>query len=238
MLVSEWLPFHGWMGFPKVDARNGRLNAFTLAFNFTDDASEKWSSRFLRLQMGEGYAYVAARVLMLQAFPLLFERLNVDREDSAIAPALRSNETQVSKENYISKIARACANSVKSRYAGDLLKKNIHKPLREIVGTSNVIAELNKANYRSDRIESKNVFVFDDFIDRGETLSHIGQAILKSNPNATIWGIAFGKCLKHSWNPELNNNHVSKKWDDIWEQGEQLARTLEKKDLHEPPGSE
>jgi len=226
------------MGFPKIDTRNGKVSAFTIAYNFVDDGSEVWSSRFLRFRQDEEYARVAARVLILQAFPILFDRLNVTREDSAIVPVLRSNETKITGENYIAKIARACANAVKCRYAGELLKKNIHKPLHEVVGTSNVVAELNKAAYRSDRIETKNVFLFDDFIDRGEAMSHIGQAVLKSNPNSTIWGIALGKSEKHSWNPELDNGHVSKKWGDIWEQGEQLARTLEVQKLQEPPHSE
>lgn len=226
------------MGFPKIDTRNGKVSAFTIAYNFVDDGSEVWSSRFLRFRQDEEHARVAARVLILQAFPILFDRLNVTREDSAIVPVLRSNETKITGENYIAKIARACANAVKCRYAGELLKKNIHKPLHEVVGTSNVVAELNRAAYRSDRIETKNVFLFDDFIDRGEAMSRIGQAVLTSKPNSTIWGITLGKSEKHSWNPELNNGHVSKKWGNIWEQGEQLARTLEAQRTQEPTHSE
>ena len=226
------------MGFPKIDARHGKVSAFTIAFNFVDDNSEKWSSRFLRIQKNEETARIAARVLILQAFPLLFDRLNVDREDTVLAPVLLSNETKITDENYISKIARACANAIKCRYAGDLLKKNIHKPLHEIVGTSNINSELNKAAYRADRIDAKNVFLFGNFIDRGETLSRVGQAILSLNPNAAIWSITLGKREKHSWNPELNNNHVLKKWDEIWEQGVQLAKTLDLQKLKGSPNSE
>ena len=75
------------------------------------------------------------------------------------------------------------------------------------------------------RIRAKHFLVFDDFITRGDTLSHIAQAILDANPRANVYGIGLSKTERLSYHRErfgveLSNDHVPKRWVKAWNEGE------------------
>ncbi len=103
----------------------------------------------------------------------------------------------------------------------DAITKQAHRPIHGIYNAADRQAVLDEAEYEGANIDADSILVFDDFITRGDTLSHIAQAILGSNPDATVYGVALGKTERHSWDPNVSNAHVPQEWDTLWERGEQ-----------------
>ena len=93
---------------------------------------------------------------------------------------------------------------------------------------------LDKANYQSKLIKAENILIIDDFITRGDTLSHMAQAIHETNPGISVYGVALaktGRCAFHRewYGKELLDNHVPCKWETLWNQGEVQYRSMRKK---------
>ena len=107
----------------------------------------------------------------------------------------------------------------------DAITKQAHRPIHGIYDAARRQAVLDEAEYKAGNIDADNILVFDDFITRGDTLSHIAQAILESNPGATVYGVALGKAERRAYhrrfNLEISNDHVPEEWDALWKQGEQ-----------------
>ena len=108
----------------------------------------------------------------------------------------------------------------------DAITKQPHRPIHGIYNAADRQAVLDEAEYEAANIDSDSILVFDDFITRGDTLSHIAQAILGSNPHATVYGVALGKAERRAYHRdrfgiEISNDHVPQKWNTLWEQGEQ-----------------
>jgi hypoxanthine-guanine phosphoribosyltransferase len=100
------------------------------------------------------------------------------------------------------------------------LSKQAHKPIHGIFNAAERDAELDKAAYVASKLKAKNVFVVDDLVTRGSTLSRIATAIKASNAGVNVYGVALGKTDRRSFWGNLDNNHVAKAWDDRWQQGE------------------
>ena len=83
---------------------------------------------------------------------------------------------------------------------------------------------LDQAGYESSAIDADTILVFDDFITRGSTLSHIAQAILRENPRVRVYGLALCKTEGRGFNKdrfgvELSNDHVPGEWRTLWDRG-------------------
>ena len=131
----------------------------------------------------------------------------------------------------MSVIARACAKTTSVKFVPDAITKKPHAPLRSSGTADNRNKILDEADYKSHRIEAKNILVFDDFITRGATLSHIAQAIHKTNGEVRVYGVGLGKNERRSYQMEhfgveISNNHIPKEWDELWQQGEKLYRRI------------
>ena len=48
-------------------------------------------------------------------------------------------------------------------------------------------------NANPPRSAGSDVVVFDDFITRGDTLSHVARAIQSTNPQVTVYGVGLAK---------------------------------------------
>ncbi len=140
-------------------------------------------------------------------------------------PALSSSETIASEKGLLPFLTRRCAEATEADFVHDAITKQAHQPIHGIYNAADRRAVLDKAEYKAGNIDADSVLVFDDFITRGDTLSHIAEAILESNPGATVYGVALGKAERRAYHRrygiEISNDHVPQRWDTLWEQGEQ-----------------
>ena len=129
---------------------------------------------------------------MAHAAGILVQGLGLDPGRTVFAPALRSAERVGDPEGLLAMIASRCAGAC--RYEPGLLQKEVHLP----TGRGGLYPEfrtllVEQANYRSASVDAHTVFIVDDFVATGKTLSLAATAILERNPTATIYGLALAK---------------------------------------------
>lgn len=223
-----------WMKIrPNVDT--GLTSCFAIGYRFTDDIHDYWTKRFNKFKKEGGAAIYAAVTLMKTTVPLLVKYLELDESKTVFIPALSSDETVASETGILSVMARVCAKSANANFVRNAITKKAHHPLHLYRNAERRREILDEADYKSVRIEAENILIFDDFITRGETLSHIARAIHKTNSGVRVYGVALGKNESRSYylerySIEISNDRIPKKWDDFWKQGEELYRRKQRKD--------
>jgi predicted amidophosphoribosyltransferase len=125
---------------------------------------------------------------------------------------------------------KECAKLCETQYTDAALSKNAHQKIHSIFSADGRSAELDKANYQSKEIDADHVFVFDDIITRGDTLSRVALAVIAANPKSKVYGIAFAKAESVAYCPNPDNDQVPARWDTLWNQGEQEHDAKFKKD--------
>jgi hypothetical protein len=221
--VINWSPVGDWMGFPYLTKWDGLTHAYTLTYKLTDNTSEPWTSRHIRFKGQERAALYGAAKLMVAAVPELIKAVGVDVKDTAFVAALSSGETSANPQRAIPLIAAGCAERVGAKCENGALSKKAHNKIHNFFKADERDAELDKAEYQSKKLDATNVFVFDDFITRGATLSKIATAIQAVNPNAKVYGVALAKAERVDWCPNPTNDQVPDRWNKLWEQGEQVG---------------
>ena len=227
--MAPWDGFRGWMAFRWLDEDAGLARAFTIGFRFTDDPCETWTKRFDTFKHKSPLGISGGRQLLHAAVPRLVGGLGLDVSRTAFLPALSSSETMAAELGVLPVVTHECARAVGATFVRDALRKQVHQPLHRVMGAARRRAVLQEADYRSARIEAAHVLVFDDFITRGATLSHIAQAIRSANPRVTVYGVGLAKTENRGYwkqrEVELSNDHVPEIWTRAWESGEARART-------------
>lgn len=223
MGVVNWNPVAGWMAFPQLSQNAGITHAYALGYKLKDDPQEPWTKRFSRFKEKDRHAVYGGARLLYGAVPPLIEATGVNMSDTVFIAALSSGETVAKANRAIPYIAAQCAQSVGARFELNALQKNAHKKIHTFFSVEERNAELDKAKYVSAAVGAGHVFVFDDFITRGDTLSRIALAVLAANPDAKVYGVALAKNESVAWCPNPKNDQMSAKWDKLWEQGEQEA---------------
>lgn len=219
--MPQWADFHGWMAFPYLDENAGLTSSFTIGYRITDKHTEHWTARFNRFKARDQGAFVGGVTMMEEAVPQLVRELGLDVSRTTFIPALRSNETVASEKDLLPLLACRCAEATGADFVLDAITKQAHRPVHGIYNAAARRAVLDKAEFEARNIDAHNILVFDDFITRGGTLSHIAQSILKSNAGARVYGVALGKTERLSWDSNVSNAHVPQEWNTLWEQGEQ-----------------
>jgi hypothetical protein len=228
MGVINWKPIGGWMGFPYLSQSQGLSHSFALTYKLTDRTSEHWTARMIRFKANNPVANYGAAHLLMGAVPDLMKATLVDIADTVFVPALSSGETVANPKRAIPIITRECAKIVGAKFEVGALSKNVHGKIHNLFHAEERDAELAKAEYKSKALGAKNVFIFDDFITRGATLSSIAQAVQKANPRAKVYGVALAKAERVDWCPNPENDQVPKKWDALWLKGEQECPAAKK----------
>ena len=213
----------------KLNVNEGLVGCFTIGYRFIDDGDDNWTNRFNRFKDKKQAARYGAVNLMRTVVPLLVTQLKLHTSRTVFIPALSSNETIASEKGILSVITRVCAKTTSVKFVPDAITKKPHAPLRYSGNAYNRNKILDEADYKSRRIEAKNILVFDDFITRGETLSHIAQAIHETNGEVRVYGVGLGKNERRSYQMrrfgvKISNNHIPEEWDELWQQGEKLYR--------------
>jgi predicted amidophosphoribosyltransferase len=163
--------------------------------------------------------------LVTTAVPILVKRLELDPSRTVFVPALSSSETIASEGEVLPVMARACAEAAGTAFVPNAITKKAHQPLHNVYNAEKRREILDGAEYRSRRIKAQSILIFDDFITRGDTLSHIAQAIHEANQGITVYGVGLGKTERRSYYRErfdvkISNDHVPAKWADLWGEGE------------------
>ena len=199
--MAFWQPFAGWMNFNRLDGSTTALSGcYTVAYRITDEPDD-WSRRLNMFKYKDPDAIRRAKQLVRHAVPPLLAKLSINRSDALFIPALSSGETTASRDGVLTLLAEACAGSVNSIWEMRALSKTAHFPLHKLYNAHARQTELEKANYQafSHRIGRKHVFVVDDLVTRGETLSRIAEAIQKVRPGGTVRGLVLGKTERKLW---------------------------------------
>ncbi len=227
MSIIYWSQRAGWMEFAGLSASVGLTRTFTLAYKFTDKPNELWSERFIRFKANQKPAVYGGARLFFAAFPELLASLQFDPATCAIVSALSSGDTVADLRKPLPFIADQCAKMTGVTSAVTAISKQPHAKIHTLSGGASArSAELDKASYTSAVIGKPNVFVFDDFVTRGDTLSRIARAIIAANGQVSVYGVAMAKTERIGYcpNPAAENSHVPLGWNGIWAAGEVEAR--------------
>ena len=216
---------NGWLHFGQLDHSHSIDGAFAIGYRLLDDQDELWSRRFLRLKGGDGTSRNAALAVMGVATPVLLDALQLDGKDVTFVPALRSQERTASPSGTLSILAKHCADRCRSEHSLSLLSKRPHERLHMPPRTvPERIAILESADYQAGKVTTEYVFVVDDLITTGLTLSFIAGAIENQNPQVRVYGLAPGKhaYLSHfgADRQHFPNGHIPPEWDQLWNEHE------------------
>ncbi len=213
----------GWLHFRQLDHGHSVDGAFAIGYRFLDrdHREELWSRRFLRVKDGVPASRNAARAVLGMAIPVLLDALSLNGESVTFTPAVRSSETTASESGTLSVLARHCAAQSSSEFSPKLLSKrrhaSLHMPRKSLDQRIEILEE---ANFQAGDVTTENVFVVDDLITSGITLSYSARAIKKQNPQAKVYGLAPGK--HEYWNeydPNFQgspNSHIPPAWNQLW----------------------
>ncbi|MDV4160573.1 hypothetical protein R1538_05495 [Rhizobium leguminosarum] len=218
--MLRWTNRAGWMEFPYLSVNQGLTRTYTLAYKLTDDAAELWTSRFIRFKNKDHKTFYGGARLMYAALPPLLASMNLLAKDCVFVSALSSSETAADPNRQIPYIASQLAETMGAGLAIEAITKQPHNRIHDIYKAELRQAELDKASYVSSKLPAPNVFIFDDFVTRGDTLSRVAQAVLETNPHSKVFGVALAKTERLSYCPNPDNAHVPARWNEIWAAGE------------------
>lgn len=208
------------MEFPRLSVSTGLTRIYALAYKLTDNSAEKWTARFIRFKNKDAKAYYGGARLLYAAFPPLLATMGLNGQNCAFVSALSSSETTANPERQIPFITSELAATVGAHSSIAALTKRAHNKLHNLYRADQRDAELDKAHYVCGKLPALNVFVFDDFITRGSTLSRVAQAVQAANPGTTVYGVALAKTERIAYCPHPDNSHVPRRWGDVWMAGE------------------
>ena len=231
--MTDWEPFNYWMELINLSVHEGLTSCFTIGYRLTDNTNDKWTIRFNRFKSKNSAAINGAMYLMKDAVPLLANNLELKNSKTVFIPALSSSETIASENGVLSLMTSLCANEAGMDFVRNAVMKEKHTPLHHNLRAETRNEILDNANYNSKRINAENIVIIDDFITRGDTLSHMARAILETNPGISVYGVALAKtdrCEFHRkwYGKELSNNHIPPKWETLWNKGEEQYRSMRK----------
>lgn len=219
--------FHGLLRYDAPTFNEGVSAVFVLGYRFEDCSDDSWSERFTRFKFTPDQCSSAgAAKLMAHAARTLVCSLGLNADSVVFAPALRSAERFADPDGVLTMIAGRCAEAAGCRYQPGLLTKDAHLPTgRGGLDPEFRLLLVEDANYRSASTDASTVFVVDDFVATGKTLSLAATAILERNPGTTVYGLALAKSEWHdmmlSWHGvDVNNDHIPPQWwDEVWLSG-------------------
>ena len=207
------LDFESFYNGPDID------RAFTIGYSILDDRDEKWTGRFNRFKGGSVDSWKAGAAVLMRAVPAVLSDLGISGDDVTFAPALTSGETAASEKGVLGVLAKVCARVCGSEFSLELLSKKphvrLHAHYRSVAERQSILSD---AEYSSGAVSTPYVFVLDDFITSGSTLSEVASATKDANPGVAVYGVAVGKNERRSYLPSISNDHIPLEWDQAWKE--------------------
>lgn len=222
--VADWVNRNGWMYFVRLDGMHTLNGVYTVAWRFTDSDQELWTHRINRFKWEEERALKGTHAMLTEALPALLKCLKLSPAETGMTVALSSGDTAVAPEKPLPRVAQGVCATMKLRWLPKLLRKEAHRPLHRLRSADSRDGEV-AGKYTAKRVDGlRNIFIFDDIVTRGSTLSEIARSILKSNPSTRVFAFALGKSERSGFAASrgvtIDNAHVPKRWDDLWTAGE------------------
>jgi len=196
--MPRWMPCADWMHFRHLDGGADVDGAYTIGYRITDDGADPWTARFNRFKAKEAEAVVGGTMAVCGGMSGLLAALGVSPADAVFVPALGSGETQAAADGQMALLAGQAAKVSGARFELNALSKQVYMPIHDIFNAGEREVELDKATYAAGKLPAKKVFVFDDLITRGSTLTRIARAIKAANPEAKVYGVALAKTERRS----------------------------------------
>ena len=223
----------GWLKCDKLTIGDGIRSSFVIGYYLQRNSHDPWTKRFKNFKEEEKNAIISspaisgAMCLMKAAFPELIKCIGIEPKEAKIVPALSSTKAIASKNDVLLRLARTCAIEAGTDLEDKAItKKKYWPPLHHRTETKMGASERKEfldeqAGYKSNyAIEAENIFIFDDFITTGSTLSRIAEAINKANGSfrANIYGVCLGQMV-NPWQriPNASNMDVPEKWGQTWD---------------------
>ena len=211
----------GCLAFDSLDYGSGVDQSFAIGYRFLDVRDEVWSRRFFRFKTGQPNSVRAGIRVLGVATPIILSELRLRGTNVTFVPALASRETVASQKGLLSRTTQWCASQCGSKFSLQLLSKKKHVSLH---GQNRSIYErediLSSAEYQAGVVSTPNVFVLDDLITSGLTLSTIAIAIKASNPSIRVYGLALAKNAYRDYlvdtNQDSTNDHIPAEWERLW----------------------
>lgn len=212
---------NGWLAYDELDFSEHIDGAFAIGYRLLDNFNEQWTRRFSRFKSGQRTSWNAAWAVLGEATPQLISALGLTGREVTFAPALSSSETTASPTGVLSVISQRCAIQCGSAFAPELLTKkphiSLHAQSRTVQERASILRE---ARYMAGTVETPFVFVFDDLITAGSTLSAIAASIKAFSPGVEVFGLAVAKNERQMRLPEsfqrMPNSHIHADLDRLW----------------------
>jgi len=216
---------NGWMQFNSLDNFSNIIAVYTICYSLTgkEHENELWTKRIKDFKDGDLKAKKGAGFLLWKSLDELLKYLNIEFDRCGLICALSSSDEKINMKKNLSKVAKWVAKEkLKLKWMPNLLSKSKHEALHKIRGAN---ARDNTVNnkYFSGIINNdiENLFIFDDIVTRGSTMSEIARAVIDKNQSINIYGVALAKSERPSYAP-VSNENVSKKFNEYWVFGEEI----------------
>ncbi len=211
----------GCLAFDSLDYGSSLDRTFAIGYRFLDDKDELWSRRFFRFKVGPLASLRAGASVLGVATPIILSELGLNGASVTFVPALASRETVASEKGRLSKAANWCSRQCGSEFSLHLLRKKPHVSLHGRYRSVHERSEiLSSAEYTAGAVSTSNVFVLDDLITSGLTLSTIATAIKDRNPGIRVYGLALAKNANRQYlastSQDSTNGHIPSEWEQLW----------------------
>jgi predicted amidophosphoribosyltransferase len=213
-----WVRCEKMMYFPRLDNQEHGHGAFTIAFRFTDDGKEPWTSRINRFKARDEQAICAAIDVLSEAVT----SLDLSDEKIGVVSALGHDDKILQPKSPLARLGEAVASRLGAEWLPDLISKQSHPPLHNIKSAEDRHKTVKAAKYASKRNPNVGaLLVIDDIVTNGSTASHIAEAILRRAPETRIFSVALGKSERRAYwrsrSAEIDNSHVQEEWARLWD---------------------
>lgn len=205
-----------FLKFTSLPSSGNSLLILALAWRFTDETDEAWTSRINAFKEGDedavrGACSVISRTV--KNIPL--------RKTTVVVSAIPSRENQTPYSHPLARLAGVTAKTWGCELQLGAFQKTLHQPLHTINSRADRDAEVReKYTCNLTNFDGKVVIV-DDIATRGSTIGEITRALHLTSPNATAIGLVLGKAERRYFaqreGHKLDNNHLKEELIRTWD---------------------
>jgi predicted amidophosphoribosyltransferase len=165
--------------------------ALVIGYRFTDDAADKWTSRFNAFKAGDARAVRAALAVSNTALA----EVAPPKGPIIVVGVPGSGEEMLNPARPVGQLSAAVAGTWNAQLDLTLIRKTPHAPIHTQRRLEARRALLDQAQYQAVRsYEDVGTFVIvDDFITRGDTMQRIASCLYESHPHAGFAAYAVAK---------------------------------------------
>lgn len=193
------------------------IPALTLAFRFTDQSSDPWTSRLNEWKVGNAAAVRGACAAVTSALATLPLRRPV-----TLVAAIPSSQATLPPNAPVAVLGQKISAVFGFTWAPHLLSKRPHRSLHSLTNSAEREAEVQNAYTAAAGVPATGtVLIIDDLVTRGSTFGAIATALRTRSQGISIVGLAPGKTERtaywHGIGRPISNAHVPVELADAWD---------------------